>query len=49
MDTPLRMHAERTPNPDSIKWVLGRPVAGPGELDPWRAPRRELGRAPAER
>jgi len=20
------MHAERTPNPDSIKWVLGRPV-----------------------
>ncbi len=21
------MHAERTPNPNSIKWVLGRPVA----------------------
>jgi len=23
----FRMHAERTPNPDSIKWVLGSPVA----------------------
>jgi Fe-S cluster biogenesis protein NfuA len=22
----LRMHAERTPNPDSVKWVLGRDV-----------------------
>lgn len=24
------MHAERTPNPNSIKWVLGEPVAEPG-------------------
>lgn len=30
MSTALRMHAERTPNPNSIKWVLGRPVAEPG-------------------
>ena len=26
----FRMHAERTPNPNSIKWVLGTPVAEPG-------------------
>ena len=26
MDLDFRMHAERTPNPNSIKWVLGRPV-----------------------
>ena len=26
MDPGFRMHAERTPNPNSIKWVLGRPV-----------------------
>jgi len=26
MDSDFRMHAERTPNPNSIKWVLGRPV-----------------------
>jgi len=26
----LRMHAERTPNPNSIKWVLGRSVADSG-------------------
>lgn len=31
MDLGFRMHAERTPNPNSIKWVLGQPVAdGPG-------------------
>jgi len=30
MDPGFRMHAERTPNPNSIKWVLGRPlVEGP--------------------
>jgi Fe-S cluster biogenesis protein NfuA len=29
-DPGFRMHAERTPNPNSIKWVLGQPVAGPG-------------------
>ena len=26
MDLGFRMHAERTPNPNSIKWVLGQPV-----------------------
>jgi Fe-S cluster biogenesis protein NfuA len=26
----FRMHAERTPNPNSIKWVLGEPIAPPG-------------------
>ena len=32
LDTQLgfRMHAERTPNPHSIKWVLGAPVAPEG-------------------
>lgn len=28
MDLGFRMHAERTPNPNSVKWVLGQPVAG---------------------
>jgi Fe-S cluster biogenesis protein NfuA len=28
MDLGFRMHAERTPNPNSIKWVLGQSVAG---------------------
>jgi Fe-S cluster biogenesis protein NfuA len=27
MDVGFRMHAERTPNPNSIKWVLGQAVA----------------------
>ena len=27
MDLGFRMHAERTPNPNSIKWVLGQQVA----------------------
>jgi Fe-S cluster biogenesis protein NfuA len=26
MDLGIRMHAERTPNPNSIKWVLGRRI-----------------------
>ena len=26
MDIGFRMHAERTPNPNSIKWVLGSPI-----------------------
>ena len=26
MDLGFRMHAERTPNPNSIKWVLSRPI-----------------------
>lgn len=30
VDLGFRMHAERTPNPNSIKWVLGQPVAEPG-------------------
>ena len=30
MDADLRMHAERTPNPDSIKWVLGRQIVEGG-------------------
>ncbi len=28
MDLGFRMHAERTPNPNSIKWVLGQRVVG---------------------
>ncbi|MBW2273837.1 MAG: NifU family protein [Deltaproteobacteria bacterium] len=31
MDSGLRMHAERTPNPDSVKWVLSVPVVQTGE------------------
>jgi Fe-S cluster biogenesis protein NfuA len=27
MDLGFRMHAERTPNPNSIKWVLGQEIA----------------------
>lgn len=30
MDLGFRMHAERTPNPNSIKWVLGEPVVPEG-------------------
>lgn len=30
MDLGFRMHAERTPNPNSIKWVLSRPVVVDG-------------------
>jgi Fe-S cluster biogenesis protein NfuA len=30
VDPGFRMHAERTPNPNSIKWVLGQPIADPG-------------------
>lgn len=29
LDPGFRMHAERTPNPNSIKWVLGSPLAAP--------------------
>ena len=38
MDPELRMHAERTPNPDSMKWVLGRAVAPPGRSFHFDAP-----------
>lgn len=31
MDPGFRMHAERTPNPNSIKWVLGQPIAPEGQ------------------
>ena len=41
MDPDLRMHAERTPNPNSIKWVLNRELAaepgGVGFAEPVRA------------
>ena len=30
VDLGFRMHAERTPNPNSIKWVLGEAIAEPG-------------------
>ena len=30
MSLGFRMHAERTPNPNSLKWVLGEPIAEPG-------------------
>lgn len=30
LDLGFRMHAERTPNPNSIKWVLGRAIVEPG-------------------
>ena len=26
METTLRLHTERTPNPDSVKWVVGTPL-----------------------
>jgi Fe-S cluster biogenesis protein NfuA len=30
MSLGFRMHAERTPNPHSVKWVLAQPVVPPG-------------------
>ena len=30
MDLSFRMHAERTPNPNSIKWVMGSPLVEAG-------------------
>lgn len=30
LDLGFRMHAERTPNPNSVKWVLGRPLVEGG-------------------
>jgi Fe-S cluster biogenesis protein NfuA len=30
LDLGFRMHAERTPNPNSIKWVLGHAIVDPG-------------------
>jgi Fe-S cluster biogenesis protein NfuA len=34
----FRMHAERTPNPNSIKWVLGEPIAPAGVSAHFDAP-----------
>jgi Fe-S cluster biogenesis protein NfuA len=34
----FRMHAERTPNPNSIKWVLGEAIAPPGATADFPAP-----------
>ena len=43
MDLGFRMHAERTPNPNSIKWVLGRPVVeGSGSAHFDAPPDREV-------
>lgn len=39
----LRMHAERTPNPNSLKWVLGEPIAAPGTAASFeQAPPRDV-------
>ncbi len=38
MKTPLRLHAERTPNPESIKWVLSQPVAPDGVSASFKEP-----------
>jgi len=34
----FRMHAERTPNPNSIKWVLGTPLTAEGQSGFFDAP-----------
>ena len=31
MSLGFRLHAERTPNPDCIKWVVGEPLVKDGE------------------
>ena len=38
MDLDFRMHAERTPNPQSIKWVLSKELVPPGETANFRSP-----------
>lgn len=38
MDLGFRMHAERTPNPNSIKWVLGQAVVPVGVAANFREP-----------
>ena len=37
----FRMHAERTPNPNSIKWVLGEAIAPAGATADFQAPVHE--------
>ncbi len=34
----FRMHAERTPNPESLKWVLGQPLVADGVRADFEAP-----------
>lgn len=38
LDLGFRMHAERTPNPNSIKWVLSRQIAEPGQRGHFESP-----------
>src|SRR5262245_5383763 len=38
MDLDFRMHAERTPNPQSIKWVLSKEIVPTGATANFRAP-----------
>jgi Fe-S cluster biogenesis protein NfuA len=38
MSTSFRLHAERTPNPESIKWVLSEPVAPDGVSASFKEP-----------
>jgi Fe-S cluster biogenesis protein NfuA len=38
MNLDFRMHAERTPNPESIKWVLSTEVVPVGETASFQAP-----------
>jgi Fe-S cluster biogenesis protein NfuA len=40
-DLGFRMHAERTPNPNSIKWVLGRVIVKPGATAHFDSPPSE--------
>lgn len=48
MDLEFRLHAERTPNPDSIKWVVGRPLVEAG-VSAYFAERPEEAVAPLAR
>src|SRR5215471_5056926 len=38
MDLDFRIHAERTPNPQSVKWVLSQEIVPPGVTANFRAP-----------
>ena len=38
MDLDFRMHAERTPNPQSLKWVLSQEIVPPGVTANFREP-----------
>ena len=41
VDLGFRMHAERTPNPNSIKWVLGQTLVGSGVTAHFDSPQPE--------